>query len=166
MHAETNLRAAVAQKLDAEAHAMLAGTEPGGDARAFQQILAARTLSRPRRPVCSTPQCFNGSRTLKIITGRHRRSATRWRSAPTGTAWPAPGVDRTVRLWNADTGQPLGQRPLIGPGQGDSRRVWSVAFSPDGHRLASGGDDATVRLWNADTGQPLGSPLTGHTDDA
>jgi WD40 repeat protein len=39
-----------------------------------------------------------------------------------------------------------------------------VAFSPDGHRIASASADTTVRVWNADTGQQIGAPLTGHTN--
>src|SRR4051794_18687041 len=49
-------------------------------------------------------------------------------------------------------------------------RVNSVAFSPDGKRLASGSRDASVRLWEVKTGEPreletrelIGAPLLGH----
>ena len=78
------------------------------------------------------------------------------------------GEDSTVRLWNAITGESIGN-PLIG----HEDVVNSVAFSPDGKKLVSGsgwmtmgsGKDNTVRIWDAITGEPIGNPLTGHESD-
>ena len=46
---------------------------------------------------------------------------------------------------------------------GHTAGVWSMAFSPDGTRLASASGDGTVRLWESTTGQPVGKPFEGHT---
>ncbi|KAF5371921.1 hypothetical protein D9757_011498 [Collybiopsis confluens] len=40
--------------------------------------------------------------------------------------------------------------------------VYSVAFSPDGTRIASGSHDGTVRIWDATTGIQVGESLQGH----
>jgi WD40 repeat protein len=56
--------------------------------------------------------------------------------------WPAMRYrDRGVLADVADTGQPL---------TGHSGPVRSVAFSPDGHRLASASDDRSVQVWAAE----------------
>ena len=62
-----------------------------------------------------------------------------------------------MKVWDAATGQ----ETLTLKGHTDA--VTSVAFSPDGKRLASASDDGTVKVWDAATGQEI-LTLKGHTD--
>ena len=71
----------------------------------------------------------------------------------------AAEAGHTVQIFDAETGQPAGP-----PLRGHDGHVQSIAYSPDGHRIATGSADKTVRIWDADTGQPIGAPLRGHDD--
>ena len=64
--------------------------------------------------------------------------------------------DKTVRLWEVETGRCL--RVLKGHTAGE---LWGVAWSADQRLALSGSRDATVRLWEVETGRCL-RVLEGH----
>jgi WD40 repeat protein len=81
-------------------------------------------------------------RTLRGHTGFVARLA--W--SPDGRMLASPSQDKTIRLWDTETGECL--RTL----QGHEDVVLGVAFEPSGGLLASCGNDKTTRLWEASSG--------------
>src|SRR5205085_417677 len=76
--------------------------------------------------------------------------------SPDGKRLASASRDRTVRVWDAQTGQEALTR------KGHTGQVSSVCFSPDGKRLASASWDQTVKVWDEQTGQEA-LTLKGHT---
>jgi WD40 repeat protein len=61
--------------------------------------------------------------------------------------------DRTARLWNLDTGQPISQLFR------HKSRVQSIAVSADGQTFMTAAWDSSVRIWQAPAARPIGLPL-------
>ncbi len=77
--------------------------------------------------------------------------------SPDGTLLAAGTANGEVRLWDVQSGVPLGIC------QGHTDWVRSVAFSPDGSSVLSGSDDQSIRLWDVKTTQCL-KIFYGHTN--
>ena len=69
--------------------------------------------------------------------------------SPDGTKIVSGSRDKTVKIWNANTGLYL--KTL----KGHTESVNSVAYSPDGTKIISGSDDETIKIWDANTGKCL-----------
>jgi WD40 repeat protein/serine/threonine protein kinase len=76
--------------------------------------------------------------------------------SPAGHLFASAGYDRTLKLWDSDTGE------LVATLQGHAGEVYSLAFSPAGRFLATGSKDHTIKLWDATTCEELRS-FRGHT---
>ena len=73
-----------------------------------------------------------------------RDTSTPWPSVPTASGPGLCQLGPHVRIWLADGRAGLTLR-------GHTETVTSVAYRPDGRRLASAGEDAAIKVWEPNT---------------
>jgi WD40 repeat protein len=88
---------------------------------------------------------------------RHGPAINALAVSPDGRRAVTGSDDGTARLWDLDTGEP------VGPPLKNDNAILAVAFSPDGKRVATAGGTfgltGEVRAWDAATGAAVGRPL-------
>jgi WD40 repeat protein len=77
--------------------------------------------------------------------------------SPDGKKIATASLDKTVKIWNSQSGQELAH--LAGHVGG----ILCVSFSPDGKMIATASADRTAKLWDASTFRELAT-LEGHKD--
>jgi WD40 repeat protein len=81
-----------------------------------------------------------------IVLGGHETTVSCLAFSPDGRRIASGSYDRTVRLWDVQTGAAVGA-PFIG----HSYTIRCLAFSPDGQHIASAASDG-IRLWDTVAG--------------
>ncbi len=96
------------------------------------------------KPVCEPLRCNASS---------YSNAAEDTQFSPDGLRLVTYGTDKTIRIWNALTGESVGDVIEL-----DSE-VHEVAFSPDGNRVATRSGARVVRLWDSNSGKPVSDSL-------
>ena len=91
---------------------------------------------------------------LRTVAVTHQAAVTHVAYSRDGSRFVTASRDNTARVWDADTGKPVGE-PMK-----HASLVNSASFSPDGRRVVTASQDDTARVWDAGTGKPVGVPMT------
>lgn len=94
--------------------------------------------------------------TLRIDAGMHHGRVTAVAATADGRVLATAGMDRAIRLWDAQTGDPV--RTIWPPSQDTAAegQIHALAFSPDGRFLAAAG---VTRFWDRPEGRGSGTYL-------
>ncbi len=68
--------------------------------------------------------------------------------SPNGKHIVSGSDDKTIRLWDVQTGKQIGE-----PLNAHTEAVFSVVYSPDAKTIVSGSNDYSIRIWDAQTGK-------------
>ena len=120
-----------------------------------RQALHALEPKRPENPDRRGFEWYYLQRLCRLDL-RTLRGVSAVAFSPDGSRIASASDDRTVKLWDAGTGQEVLTL------HGHSEPVNRLAFSPDGRRVASASSDRTVKLWDAVTGEEV-LTLRGHS---
>ncbi len=136
--------------------AVLAARDGGWLGPASQE--SAPALTRAAEGAPAGAGASSGGRAFVQMSG-HEGAVTLAVFSPDGVRVGTAGVDGTARIWDAKTGAQLHvlRGPVDDPSTNglDERQVASLAFSPDGSRVATASMDNSTRIYDAVSGEAL-----------
>ncbi|HEX8115546.1 MAG TPA: TIR domain-containing protein, partial [Kofleriaceae bacterium] len=124
-------------------------------ARVWDARTGLPVVGSPLHQDAAKPIDSSGVHVRFVVEGLlvHRDPVAAAAFSPDGTRVVTASEDRTARVWDAETAEPV-TGPLM-----HKSGVTAAAFSPDGMQVVTACRDGTAWLWNARTGKRVIGPL-------